>query len=121
MVDTVDLNRFRDGINRIRPDSFSYEAFEVLFDWYEELEQSMEEQLEFYPLNVCIEWTEFDSAKEAADNIGTDVDEDDFDIEDYDGDEEERQEDLEKAYKEELENNYSVLEVEDGRVLVQTN
>ena len=122
MVETMTLDSFRDGMLKARPNCFSYEAFEPLFDWYEQLEEIMpNEPIEFDPVAIDSEWYEYDNAKEAAEDIGTDVDEDDFDIEDYDGDEDERQEDLEKAYREDLEQKTTVLVVEDGRILVNSN
>jgi len=57
MKQTITLSMFRDGF-KCRPDNFSYEGLETLFNYYEELEQDMREELEFDPIAICCEFTE---------------------------------------------------------------
>lgn len=52
------INRFL----AIRPENFSREALKELFHWYE----SLEEEVEFDPIGICCDWTEYDSCLGAA-------------------------------------------------------
>lgn len=59
IVDTLNKCAFMDGIQRIRPEDFSYEAREALFEYYEQLSEDMGEDIEFDPISICCEWTEY--------------------------------------------------------------
>ena len=48
---------FRDAFKAIRPDNFSYEGLEVLFDWFGELEDCGEE-MELDVIAICCEFSE---------------------------------------------------------------
>jgi hypothetical protein len=54
----------------IRPDQFSVPALRALFDYYEDCEQGSGEELEFDPIAICCDWTEYASATEAAEAHG---------------------------------------------------
>ena len=54
----------------IRPNQFSREALAALFGPYEELEQGSGEETEFDPIAICCDWTEYESALEAAEGYG---------------------------------------------------
>jgi hypothetical protein len=54
----------------IRPDQFSVPALRALFDYYEDCEQGSGEELEFDPIAICCDWTEYASAIEAAEAYG---------------------------------------------------
>lgn len=60
------INRFL----AIRPENFSREALKELFHWYEERERDEGVELEFDPIDVCCNWTEYDSYVEAAQAYG---------------------------------------------------
>ena len=81
---------FMDEFHRMgRGDQFSYEALESLFYFYDELED-----FELDVIAICCEWTEYENEGEALRVCGA---------EDID----------------ELKNNHFILELENGRMLVQ--
>jgi len=43
-----------------RAENFSVEARELLFDWFEEMEESTGEETEFDPIAICCEFAESD-------------------------------------------------------------
>lgn len=57
MKQTVTLSMFRDGF-KCRPDNFSFEGLERLFDYCEQLEADIGEECEFDPIAICCEFTE---------------------------------------------------------------
>ena len=59
MKQTIGLYEFRDGFNQVRPDNFSYEGLECLFDYFEELEDDMGEAIEFDVIAICCEYSEY--------------------------------------------------------------
>ncbi len=59
MKQTINLSDFRDAFQKIRPNNFSYEGLEVLFDYLEECEQGGEE-LELDVIALCCDYTERD-------------------------------------------------------------
>ena len=58
MKKTINLYQFRDAFMDIRPDSFSYEGLELLFNWYEEYEDSTGEEMELDVIAICGDWDE---------------------------------------------------------------
>jgi hypothetical protein len=82
-----------------RKNQFSYVALCSLFDYYEQLEQDIGEEIEFDVIAICCDWTEYDTALEAAKLY-------DFDKED---------EDKARSY---LENKTTVLSLEGGGVVI---
>jgi hypothetical protein len=69
MTNLMFITEFR----KIRPDQFSYYALEALFDYYEELEAAIDEELEFDPIAICCEWIEYDTVEEAAQDYGLNI------------------------------------------------
>ena len=65
------LNRFK----AIRPDNFSREALVALFEHFTDLESVSGEEIEFDAIEICCNWTEYDSALEAAEAYGFKADE----------------------------------------------
>ena len=66
MKDTINKNQF---INWFRSsdtykDNFSYEGLSALFDYLEEMEESTGEELEFDPVALCCEYSEYDTFEE---------------------------------------------------------
>lgn len=53
----VDLLTFRDYFNAIRPNNFTYQGLEVLFDYLEEMEE-YEEQCELDVIALCCDFSE---------------------------------------------------------------
>jgi hypothetical protein len=64
---TINESEFINRFLAIRPENFSREALRALFEYYEEIEQGGGGELEFDPIAICCDWTEYDSAQEAAD------------------------------------------------------
>jgi len=60
------INRFL----AIRPDNFSREGLRALFGHLEELERDLGEEVEFDPIGLCCEWSEYSSATEACADFG---------------------------------------------------
>ena len=70
---TVDLYQFRKAFESIRPENFSYEAVEALFDQYEEYERDSGEEMELDVIAICCDWTEY-TKNEVIDQYGSDAD-----------------------------------------------
>lgn len=58
MKQTVNLYEFRDAFRSIRPDNFSYEGLEILFDYFEQLEDDIGEEIELDVIAICCEFSE---------------------------------------------------------------
>lgn len=58
MKETINLYAFREGFRQVRPDNFSYEGLEVLFNHLEEFEEMTGEQMEFDVIAICCEYAE---------------------------------------------------------------
>ena len=62
---TVDIHMFRDEFRKFdRYGTFSYEGYQVLFDYFEELEDSCGEEWELDVISICCDW-----AEDSLDNI----------------------------------------------------
>lgn len=86
MKQTLNKDQFRFLFDQIRPNNFSYEGQGILFDWLEQLEDDLGEELEFDPIAFCCDYTEADF-QEVANEL--DEDEDELTEECYGLDEEE--------------------------------
>lgn len=60
MKDTIYKSDFIDRMMDIRPDNFSYDGLVALFDYLEEIEDSCGEEMEFDPIAICCDFTEYD-------------------------------------------------------------
>ena len=58
MKQTIDLYHFRDAIQFMRPNNFSYDGLRVLFEHLEELENCSGEEIELDVIAICCEYTE---------------------------------------------------------------
>jgi len=77
MKKTVTEFDFVNDFTAIRPNNFTREALYALFDYFEQLEDETEEEIEFDPIAICCDFTEYDSlreVKEAYEDIETIVD-----------------------------------------------
>ena len=70
---TMTLNDFRDEMTKIRPNNFSYEGLEILFDWFEDMEKMDNQEIEFDPIAICCDYSEA-SVKEIIDAFVIDLD-----------------------------------------------
>jgi len=64
IVDTLGRSDFIHAFRRCRPDNFTYDALAVLYDYYEDYSESIGENVEFDPITICREWTEYPSLYE---------------------------------------------------------
>ena len=64
MIDTISIYTFRRWFEVNRPNNFSYTGLAALFDYLEEYEDSTGEQIEFDPIALCCEYTEYDDLGE---------------------------------------------------------
>ena len=55
MKQTVNLYDFVDAFRKMDRDYYSYEAYEALYDWYEELDPDFELDV----IAICCDWTEY--------------------------------------------------------------
>jgi hypothetical protein len=58
MKTTVYFSEFCNYFREIRPDNFSYEGLRVLFDYFEEIEDSCGEESELDVIGICCEFSE---------------------------------------------------------------
>lgn len=107
MYTTINEYSFVQGFDDMeRGNNFSVEARAALFAYYEELEEDTGKSIEYDPIAICCDWTEYGNAIEAAADYGFTPDDDD--------DEDEQCE----AAREFLEDHYTVIELSYGGVLV---
>jgi hypothetical protein len=107
----VDRGYFHDSFRRFdRKDQFSHEARNLLFDYYEELEESGGEPIELDVVGICCDWCEYASASEACAEYSDGPEkpeEEEFDEEDF-----------EAECLEYLQDRTTVLELGNGGVVV---
>ena len=74
MITTVSLHDFRDWYAKSEAykNNFSYEGLGDLFDYLEELEDSTGEQIEFDPIAIACEFTEWENLDEYNEQMNTD-------------------------------------------------
>ena len=63
MKQTINFNQFTDGFSN-RKENFSYEGLKALYHWLEEFEEDTGEEIEFDPIAICCDFTEYESLKE---------------------------------------------------------
>jgi len=56
---TLTSNDFHDAFNAMRPDQFSYEALEALFNYFEEYSEDTGAPYELDVIGVCCEFTAY--------------------------------------------------------------
>ena len=89
-----------------RADQFSYQGLDALFEYLEEFEDSTGEEMDLDVIGLCCDFTEYDTAQEAAEQT---VDMDTHDVDD---------DTTEEEYVEILQDEVSVIAVPNGRVIV---
>ena len=58
MKTTVNFTEFRDHFYGIRPDNFSYDGLKILFEYLEEYEMDIGEELELDVIGLCCDFSE---------------------------------------------------------------
>ena len=64
MKKTVNFYEFSRWFEQNRPNNFSRAGLRALFDYLEEYEEDTGEQIEFDPIALCCEYTEYDNIAE---------------------------------------------------------
>lgn len=67
IVETLNQNQFVDNFQTIRPDNFSYEGLQAIFTYLEDLSEDIGENIEFDPIAICCEYTEYRNLQEIID------------------------------------------------------
>ena len=70
MISTINQYDFVDAFKRLRPNNFSYEGLLALFDWFEELEDQGNEQMELDVIAICCDFSEYHDLKEFQNDYG---------------------------------------------------
>lgn len=60
MKQTVNLYEFREAFRAIRPDNFSYEGLDILFEYLEQLGEDIGEEIELDVIAICCDYSEDD-------------------------------------------------------------
>jgi len=82
MKQNVSEYDFIDGFMKIRPDNFSRNGLQCLYDYLIELEDSIGQEIEFDVIAICCDFTEYKDLKEISEAYGRDFIETD-DIRDF--------------------------------------
>ena len=72
MRTTVHFDDFRHAFNAIRPDNFSREGLEQLFDYFEAYERDTGEEIELDVISICCDFSE-DTPEAIAENYSIDT------------------------------------------------
>tara|TARA_R110000744_G_scaffold313037_1_gene420358 strand:+ start:76 stop:375 length:300 start_codon:yes stop_codon:yes gene_type:complete len=64
MIETISIGSFQDWFAEYRPNNFSRVGLSSLFYYLEEYEESTGEQIEFDPIALCCEYTEYEELDE---------------------------------------------------------
>ena len=70
MKQTINQYQFVYLFLQFRPENFSRDALAALYEYYRDFEEDTGEEIEFDPVSICCDWTEYDSASEAAEACG---------------------------------------------------
>ena len=68
MINIMNECDFTDDFMRIRPNQFSYNALQALWQYFEEYEEGTGDTIEFDPIAICCDYSEFQDIKEVQKN-----------------------------------------------------
>ena len=69
MKQTVNTYQFVEGFNT-RKENFSYDGLLSLFEYFEQLEDDIGEQIEFDPIAICCEYSEYENLADFQNDYG---------------------------------------------------
>jgi predicted ArsR family transcriptional regulator len=72
MKQTINLYKFQNEFDKIRPDSFSYEGLSALFEYLEQWEEDTGEELELDVIAICCDFNQ-DTWENIAQNYRIDL------------------------------------------------
>ena len=78
MKQTINLHTFREAFQAVRPNNFSYEGLEALYDMLTDLEADTEQEMELDVIALCCDFTE-STLQEVAQDYSIELDE----VQDY--------------------------------------
>lgn len=107
MKTTLHFQDFLKGFEELRPENFSRSGLRALFNHLEEVEENTGEEIEFDVTALCGDYSEYDSAMEAAEDFGWDP----LEIDEFD---------REERAKSWLQYKTTVIDVDGGGVIIQT-
>lgn len=58
MKQTINFREFKNAFDNLRPDNFSVDALQIMFEYFEEYERDIGEEIEFDPIAICCEYIE---------------------------------------------------------------
>lgn len=64
MKQTINFYDFQKAFQDLRPNNFSYQGLRALFEYLEELEDNIGEEIEFDVIALCCDFIEYESAEE---------------------------------------------------------
>jgi len=64
MKKTINECEFIDAFKNLRPDNFSYEGLEALYDYLIELEEDIGKEIELDVISICCDYSEYKNLKE---------------------------------------------------------
>lgn len=64
MKQTVYKNQFKNAFKVVRPNNFSNEGLDALYEYFEEYENSTGEEIELDVIAICCEYAEYDNLQE---------------------------------------------------------
>ena len=70
MKTDVTLSDFIDAFMSIRPNNFSYEGLEALYDFLIQLEEDCDNEIELDVIAICCDFSEYKTAMECAQEYG---------------------------------------------------
>ena len=73
MIQTVYFTDFADAFQKVRPDNFSYEGLEQLFNYLESYEDDTGEQIDLDVIALCCEYSE-ETPEDIANSYDIDLD-----------------------------------------------
>ena len=69
MKQTINFYQFRDAFKNLRPNNFSYEGLTVLWEYFEQYEESTSTEIELDVIAICCDYTE-STIEEVLNNYG---------------------------------------------------
>lgn len=70
MKQTVNEYMFVEAFRQIRPDNFSYKGLQALFEYLEEYEDDIGEEIDFDVIGLCCEFQEYENLDEFREAYG---------------------------------------------------
>ena len=64
MKTNINFHQFQDWFAKNRANNFSRAGLIALWDYLERYEEDMETEIEFDPIALCVEWTEYENMDE---------------------------------------------------------